>query len=170
MGLDLSLAGTGIVLLGNGVAKWRWIETKRLDELPKKAEGNPFWNGKFYGTTEERIAYIAYHFMCGWDRYRPSLVCIEEYAFSRHSRALSPLHELGGTIKHYLTLIDALWLPTVRDQVMKDAGLKAKASKPESVAGAVARGFTLCPNGDIGDAFHHALYGYRNFASLVEAA
>jgi hypothetical protein len=169
MGLDLSLAGTGAVLLGSGTVRWRFIPTKRINELPKRADSQ-LYNGRFYGTTEERITWIMLAVLEEWARSRPDIVVIEEYAFSRHSRSLTPLHELGGVMKHYLGLVDALWVPLVRDAAMVYGCAHNKASKELSIERSIELGFTRCPNGDVADAFHLARYGLHKYDELVELA
>lgn len=168
LGLDLSLTGTGVVVLTPTKVIHKHLPTKPINALPKSAEGQ-MWKGTYYGTLEDRIGWIAANVLYAWMKAKPDLTIIEEYAFSRHSRGLSGLHECGGTVKHYLWLVDALWLPVGSKTAKMHATGNGNAGKDEMIA--AARRMWDCPdNDDIADAFALAHYGLRNFAELVQAA
>lgn len=170
MGLDLSLTATGLVLLTRGTVRHLLIKTKPLTALPKKADGNPLWNGIFHGTNEDRNAYIAISIMELWVEHAPDLVLIEGYSFGSKGSALSALHELGGVVKNYLWIADALWLPISPNTNKSYATGNHQAKKPEMIARA-QKLWSGCPDEDnVADAFHLARYGLRKFAQLVEAA
>lgn len=129
--------------------------------------------GVFHGTSEERVGYIAYRVMAAWIHTRPSIVVIEEYAFSRGKSQAHALGELGGVVKHYLWVSDALWLPLTSTSNKLNATGNGQADKDLMIA----RAQELWPsfpvfkgNDNVADAFHLARYGFRNFAKLVEAA
>lgn len=160
LGLDLSLRSTGLVSLSANRVRYRQIQTKTLNDLPKKAT-SAMWNGIFHGTTEHRINYLTWQIVTAWSYTQPALVVVEEYAFSRHSRALTPLHELGGVVKHYLSLGSALVVPYESTANKKYATGSGNASKEEMIARAqqLWRG---CPDqDDVADAFLLARWGLR---------
>lgn len=172
MGLDLSLTGTGMVVLAKGKVRWRFLPTAPLHQLPKSA-ASQMHRGVFHGTSEERVGYIAYQIMAAWIRCRPSIVVIEEYAFSRGKSQAHALGELGGVVKHYLWVSEALWLPLTSTSNKLNATGNGQADKDEMIE----KARKLWPsfpefkgNDNVADAFHLARYGLRNFAKLVEAA
>lgn len=168
LGLDLSLSCTGIVVLTHTSVKWKAVKTKRLNELPKRAT-SAMWNGVFYGNTEDRITFVVLSVFQAWTQVRPQLVCVEDYAFSRHSRALTPLHELGGVVKHYLSIGEILWLPVGSTESKKYATGKGTASKPQMLARA-RQLWPGCPKiFDVADAFHVARFGLRERANLIQS-
>lgn len=172
MGLDLSLTGTGLVVLSKSKVRYRFLPTKPLNALPKSAPSQ-LHHGIFFGTPEERINWIVFHVIKAWVRTQPSFVVVEEYAFSRGASQAHALGELGGVVKHYLYLGGALVHPFGIKQNKLYATDDGNATKEEMVERAqqLWSGFpTFEGNDNIADAFHLARYGFRNYDRLIEAA
>lgn len=166
MGLDLSLTGTGLCVLSRNRVRHCHLKTKPLNALPKRAE-KQLHNGVFFGTDEERIAYIALVVMEEFRSSLPDLVLLEGYSFGSKGRALSGLHELGGVIKHHLWASSAPWIPVQPSENKKYATGTGSADKDLMMSRAL-RLWPRCPNHDVADAFHLARYGLREYTSLVE--
>ena len=107
IGVDPSLTGTGVALIHDGAIRWFrcWTEVK---SYAMKWPGLLRWykpQGKTMGDQVARINAIATWVMGliseetnACDVY----VAIEGYAYVKHSRALSDLHELSGYLKQLL--------------------------------------------------------------------
>lgn len=168
MGLDLSMTGTGLVMLRSGtrVLTTRRIETLPETRKPKRAEGK-LYNGTFYGSDEERIEHITHKCMLAWHHFSPEIVVIEGYSFGSKGSALSALHELGGVMKNKLLLEDAVYVVAPPSMIKSFATDNGNASKPMMVD--AAREFwPECPTHDQADAFFAAKLGKVRYANLVE--
>lgn len=171
MALDLSLTGTGLCVLSKNRVRFQHLRTDLIHNLPKKADSQ-LYNGKFYGTDEERIAYIALNIMEEWRESQPDIVLMEGYSFGSKGRALSGLHELGGVVKHHLWTVDALWLPIAPTTLKVQATGNHRADKKQMLARARMM-WPNCPDlppgQDVADAFLLARLGMRRYDKLVEA-
>lgn len=108
IGIDPSLTGTGVAMFHNGLIRWFqcWTEIKSLARGHKDTLKWYKPQGKTIGDQIARIHAIVTWIMdridsetcIGGNVY----VALEGYAFVRHSRALSDLHELSGYIKQLL--------------------------------------------------------------------
>ena len=168
MGLDLSLTGTGVCVLSRTRIRYRYLQTDLAHNLPKRADSQ-IYNGKFYGSDEERIAYIVLTIMEEWRDSHPDLVLIEGYSYGSKGRALSGLHELGGVMKHHLWGSEVLWLPIAPSTNKTYATGNHQATKDQMLDRAREM-WPTCPNHDVADAFLLARYGLRRYPELVEAA
>lgn len=166
MGLDLSVRGTGMVVWNGKKA----LAAKHLRTEGVKTEGQVTGllpSGMFRGNPEERIEWLSRRVVKCYRRLLPDLVVIEEYAFSRHSRGLSILHECGGVVKNKLFRMEAP-LVIVQNTTSKLylAG-RGRASKEEMIAAAQIY-WPECPdNDDIADAFGLAKWGWDKYSELV---
>lgn len=167
MGLDLSLTGTGLCVVSSNRVRHLHLKTLPLHDLPKRAD-TQIYNGKFYGTDEERIAYIALTIMEEWRDAQPDLVLIEGYSYGSKGRALSGLHELGGVVKHHLWAVNALWIPIAPTTNKTYSTGNHRADKNQMLARARMM-WPACPNHDVADAFLLARYGLRKYDELVES-
>lgn len=171
MGLDLSLTGTALVVFRpdktavfGKVLRQRLYPTEPRSKNHPDEPGNLRPNGKYRGSEEERIDFIANQVMKMWRKYQPVAVGIEQYAFSRHSRGLSGLHELGGVVKNRLFRKEALVLMPQSTEIKKFATNNGNAKKPQMIAAAQALG---CDTEDdnVADAFHIARWTSWKLAS-----
>lgn len=90
-----------------------------------------------------------------WRKYQPYAVGIEQYAFSRQSRGLSGLHELGGVVKNRLFRKEALVLLPTSTEIKKFATGNGAAKKPQMIAAAQNYGCRTTDD-NVADAFHVA--------------
>jgi Holliday junction resolvasome RuvABC endonuclease subunit len=157
IGLDLSLAGTGVVVWdGHQVLRWRLPATSPSD-----------------GLDEHRIRIIWREVRRTCRKFPPDLVVMEEYAFSRHSRSISKLHELGGVIKQWLHCREILFISRPSTTIKLFATGFGKASKDDMVEAALPffSEITDIPKNvahNVADALHCARWGYENFTELTE--
>lgn len=86
LGLDLSLSATGVAVLQNNKSV---VHLDCIRTAPKD------------GSHIERASYISSHIVEIYNKYRPQLIVIEEYAYSRYTH-MSTLGELGGIVKYEL--------------------------------------------------------------------
>jgi Holliday junction resolvasome RuvABC endonuclease subunit len=173
LGCDLSLAGAGLVVMRTGrrfPVEWSHLRTEPHPiSQSGRSESGLRPNGKYRGSLEERIEYVAALVEEIILRRKPDLIVIEEYAFSRFSRALTPLHELGGVVKNRLLKLDTVWIPIASTAVKKSATGNGTASKDEMLAVA-RRLWRDCPNDDVADSLLLAVHGVVHYDDLCEAA
>jgi crossover junction endodeoxyribonuclease RuvC len=167
MALDLSLTGTGLCVLSKNRVRYQYLRTDLIHNLPKRADSQVY-NGKFYGTDEERIAYIVLMVMEEWRESQPDIVLIEGYSFGSKGRALSGLHELGGVMKHHLWAAEALWLP-IAPTALKTYSTGNHRADKEAMLARARMMWPACPNHDVADAFLLARLGMRRYDKLVES-
>lgn len=165
MGLDLSVTGTGLVVLqGEWVVHRRLISTDPAD-----------------GSHHHRFSTIACAIAEVCREYEPDLVGIENYAFGKQF-GTQPLMELGGVVKHYLYHEECPWT-TIPPQSLKawaHGGKIPKAngmSKPEHRKFLKASMIELAREGgcetfddNVADAFHVARWASANFRDLISEA
>lgn len=138
MGLDLSLTGTGLVMWdhhNHKVRRSRLLRTAPLSNA--KTVRGLHANGVFFGSDEERIDFIVRPVLSAYRKFSPLGTGVEQYAFSKFSRALSGLHELGGVVKHRLFRKSALVLMPTPNEIKEFATGNGNASKDEMVAAAL---------------------------------
>lgn len=171
MGLDLSMTGTGLVVIqGTKVATWRLLETEPVGQA-KSVGLLP--SGKYRGETDARIEWTVSTIRKAWNHFLPDLTVIEEYAFGAKGRGLSSLHEQGGVVRNFLFRKEAPYITEQNSRIKEFATGKGGASKDEMIAAATDlwRG---CPQGkgadNVADAFHLAMYGMTNYKALVQSA
>ena len=135
LGLDLSLAGTGMVVWdGSKVLRWRLLQT---DPLSKEGQSQGLLpSGMYRGHLEDRIEWQRRAIAATFRKFLPDLVVIEEYAFGAKGRGLSALHELGGTVKNHLFRKSAVYLQVHNSVIKQYATGKGNASKEEMIAAA----------------------------------
>lgn len=175
MGLDLSMTGTGLVVLRSGMhrpLKWTLLRT----EPTKTGEERTKPSGIFVGCNEARVNFIARQIFIMWKRYQPDLVVIEQQAFSKALSHAKGTGELHGVVKHRLWLNEAPFhLQEIR-QVKKHATGNGNASKTMMVD-AAKQAWPEFPTNlpakqdeNVADSYWLADFGRANFAELVEAA
>jgi Holliday junction resolvasome RuvABC endonuclease subunit len=167
VGLDLSLTGTGIVVVRDGTVIYQnLLHTEPAD-----------------GSQHSRISYIVYEVAAVVRRVDPDLVGMEGYAFDKKFGG-ETLAEIHGVVKHYLFHEEAPWALTP-PQSLKKYALGGVPQKPKGwtrsndawrkevkkmmIASAVALG---CETGDdnVADAFHVARWASREFRNLISGA
>lgn len=175
MGLDLSLRGTGLVVVrGADVLRSRRLAT---EPIPDGAVGKGGSSGlrvqaksgsKVYrGDIEECIEYVARRVITSYKKFSPDIVVLENYAFSAHSRALSSLHEVGGVVKNYLHRIEAPWVVVTPNEVKKLATGNGNANKAEMLIASRRAGHDF-RNSDEADAYWCAQWGLENYDRLFD--
>lgn len=170
MGLDLSLRGTGVVVVrGSKVLYSARLPTEALPSsgtLASQISGlRP--NGSFRGTDEECIEYVKKKIRKIFKKYEPDLTVLENYAFSKHSRSLSVLHEVGGVVKNMLHRLEAPWCVATPTEVKSHATGNGGASKADMLIAAKHAGHDF-RNSDEADAFWCADWGLVNYKRLVD--
>jgi Holliday junction resolvasome RuvABC endonuclease subunit len=153
MGLDLSLAGTGIAWWNGEIAGVKLVRT------PASL------------TTEERIHKIKRAIQEVWEYVLPHLVGIEGYAYSRaavgKSSSIIQLAELNGVVKNFLWSVEQPFVVKVQSTIKKHATGRGTAEKWELVQAAQ----DYLPgqlDDNICDAFWLAHMCYEKFDELVE--
>jgi len=144
LGLDLSLAGTGIVALGT-VEGQEIMHESRIESAKHGVQ---------------RVLEIESEVTAVITKYKPSLVCLEGYAFARANQA-HQIGELGGVIRRMLTIImgEELWIEVSPGQVKKFATGSGNAKKDQVMLGAYKRWGYEADNSDLADAFVLAKIG-----------
>lgn len=164
MGLDLSLTGTGVVVLQDDAVLHR--------ELLATDPG--------MGSQHSRITYIACRIAELVRQHEPDLAAIEGYAFGKQW-GTEPLMELGGVTKHYLFHEEVPWV-TYPPQSLKKWVLGAVPPR----AGFSKSGYTKhvkslmvdaarqhgCETFDdnVADAFHVARWARDHFVQVISGA
>ena len=135
MGLDLSLTGTGLVVIRwpkLKVLRYRLLQTEPRND--DKIVPGLHANGKFYGSDEERIEWQRLRIMAAWKKYEPQIVGIEDYAFSKNLKGMRPRAELTGVVKNHLFRKSALVEVCGTGQVKVEATGDGRADKDAVVA------------------------------------
>lgn len=150
MGIDPSLASSGLVFLKNG----KHISHARVTTTAKIS-------------TEERIHKICCTIRRGISRYHPDFVIVEGYSFASHrSKSATSLHELGGAIHQVLFSFSLPWHDPAPTSIKAFAG-HGYASKEEMILWA-QKLWPECPNqSDVADAFWCARFAYEKYSELV---
>lgn len=151
LGLDLSLASSGLVVMKNSrVVAWENPKT-----VPKMM-------------LEERIDIIVRR--CSWmfRHYKPDIVVMESGARGGKFVDLSIYH-LAGVVRWKMWRFQAPIVFVPPTTLKKEATGSGNAKKPEMLA--IAREFwPACPNHDVADGFHLATYGVVNIGDLLQPA
>lgn len=173
MGLDLSMTGTGLVVLQRGtyrVLKWRWLQTEPIQKGEERIRINQKGERIFVGSSEGRINFLAKQIMREWHRWEPRLVIIEEQAFSRNKAYARQTGEMTGVVKHRLYLAEAPMDMKTSTHLKKEFTGNGRAEKPQMISKARSY-WPECPdNGDIADAFSAACYADDHYEELVLSA
>lgn len=142
MGLDLSLTGTGLVVVSSGgVIHYELITTSKQS----------------YPHDGERLLYIKKRIMKQARFYRPVLTCIEGAAMSGKEKRI---YELAGTVKTFLVKQQLPYEIVHIGTLKKLATGYGRASKDEMVKAAQE----FCPeveDDNIADAIHLAREAFR---------
>lgn len=170
LGLDLSLTGPGIIVARVApttfaeVLEVLYPRTKPLD----KTHSETGVRGKFfYGIDEERIDFILRAVRTCRKKYKVNVAGIEQYAFSRHSRSMTGLHELGGVVKRYLWLHGIYFEQPEPTSLKKFATGNGRASKQDMIEAAWGFGYPEAQSDDLADAFHCARFAaYRQSGAI----
>lgn len=175
MGLDLSLRGTGLVVVrGTSVLRSRRLGT---EAIPVGAVGEAAIGGlrtqkksgtKVYrGSNEECVEWVKRRVIAAFKKYEPDIVVLEDYAYSKQSRSLSVLHEVGGVVKNALHNLEAPWIVATVTEVKKLATGSGNASKAEMLIAARRAGHEF-RNSDEADAYWCAQWGIENYDNLFD--
>lgn len=165
LGLDLSIRGTGLVVL----RKQQVLEHLHLrTELVHDGQTSELKsNGVYRGTNEERIDYITSKIGKVVKKHHPVFTAIEGHSFGSQGRGKTILAELHGVIKNRLHRANFLFMvvppPTLKVYAVGDG----RGSKEDMLAGA-RKVWKDCDNDDEADAFHLATYARQKYAELVE--
>ncbi len=111
LGLDLSLTGTGIVILNRD--KLLYSECFK----PKNKSGS------------DRLIEIRRKVKAILTEYNPQIICLEGYSFGSRGRALFQIGELGGIIRILLHESGIKWIEITPSQVKKFATGKGNSGK-----------------------------------------
>lgn len=165
MGLDLSLTGTGLVVLrGHKVLLQRRLVTA---SDPKGAGPRLTAGGAFQGDVEARIEWITGQIRKTWRHYLPDLVAIENHAFNQRGGGVHGMYELHGVVKNFLHRKEAPWIlipSTTLKKLFTDNG---RASKQEMIAQAKIHFPKILPIDDIADAYALAKVSARGYDRLI---
>lgn len=165
LGLDLSLAGTGIVLLGPDGQ--RVVAHKHVKTGPSEQAGRPpkpsrvVNGGGHIGSLTQRIRRIKLHVAYILDRYpNISIVAIENHGFAIKGAGKTQLAELHGVVKDvildYGIPVGLYAATTIKATATGDSN----ASKADMIMAAKRDGFKACCNDDEADAFWLARHVY----------
>lgn len=119
----------------------------------------------FRGEVEDCIDHVRKVVRKTYLKYEPDIVVIEDYAFSKRSRSLSVLHEVGGVVKNQLHRMEAPWVVATSTQVKALAG-GGGFSKADMLLAARKEGHEF-RNSDEADAYWCARWGIENYADLI---
>ena len=173
MGLDLSMTGTGLVVLQRGtyrVLAWHLIQTESMTKGEERVRVNQKGERIFVGSSDGRINYIAKQVMREWRRWEPRLTIIEEQTFSRNKAYARQTGEMTGVVKHRLYLAEAPYDLKTSTHLKKEFTGYGKATKDEMIAQARVY-WPECPDDDnVADAFSAACYADDNYEKIVLAA
>jgi len=177
IGLDLSFRGTGLVVVRGEagkpvkVVRHRHLRTEGFpssQELKHQVSGLRE-SGTFRGDNEECVEYIRRSIRKSVLKYEPDIVVIEDYAYSKFSRSLTVLHEVGGVVKNLLHREGAVWLTQGTQQNKKFATGTGTADKTEMLLAAKVE-WPGCTNSDLADAYWLAKSGIWLYDELIEIA
>lgn len=146
VGLDLSLTGTGICVLGPNL-----LYTKRFGS---KVEGDDEAAEK---KRIERIQLIAWKICEVCEKYKPEVIGVENYSFGSFSKSSSVtgLAELAGVVRVYLLArqgkVARRYAPTTARKIAFGKG-SGKWKKDQVLSGLMDRGL-MFPTNDEADAF-----------------
>lgn len=109
VGIDPSLTGMGLALFRNGLLIDH-LGVTTIKKLQRSNENLVWYKTKFNTEIEKQVrtnklaAWVVDKILVDGALFLPcnTYVAIEGYAFSRHSRGLSDIHELCGVIKYLL--------------------------------------------------------------------
>jgi len=166
MGLDLSLTGTGIVVVqGAKVSEWRHLPTEVAKD---EQECGLLPSGKFRGTNDERIDWIVSNIRGMWMSHLPALTVIEDYSFANNYPGSRINAEIHGIIKNRLFRVSAPYTTLPPRSLKKEATGNGAASKSEMVEAAQAEWAECPPIHDVADAYHLARWAQRNYNEVVQ--
>ena len=140
LGLDLSLTGTGVVLLGrDDRPEWKHISTPAKMKL------------------EERF----YKILCGIDSYADvaDVIVIESPAMQAQGQALTKIFGLNAVVRYDLWEDDKKWVDVAPTSLKKFVTGNGRASKADMIEAVAERWGFHADNDDIADAYGLAVYG-----------
>lgn len=176
MGLDLSFRGTGLVVVRGTpgavpkVVRHRHLRTEGFpnnQELRHAISGlRP--SGAYRGDNEECVEYIRRSIRKAFLKTNPDIVIIEDYAYSKFSRALTVLHEVGGVVKNQLFRLDAVWTVQGTQQNKLYATGTGNADKTAMLIAAKEH-WPGCTNSDLADAYWLARSGIDKYEEFIDS-
>lgn len=178
IGLDLSLTGSGLVVLdaSGRLRRARLLGTGAENQAAKFVKAQMIETGagvynpgdrKFYGTLDQRIDFILRKIRSAVKKYPPLVVGIEGYAFSKSSPGLQERCEMTGVIKRYLWEKEILTVTPAPTQVKLWATGNGNAKKPEMISAALKDGFPYDEENMV-DAYWVAEWCRFNVLDLIE--
>lgn len=159
LGLDLSLQGTGLVVVAGG----RLLHHERIktSPVPDRVTPRPLgWQAgleRFEGSVEQRIEHIAHRVRVADQKFNIDVCAIEGHSYASKGNT-AQLHEMHGVIKNALTKLGIVWIVRSPDTVKKHATGDGHADKLTMIHYAKKLGFKEAFNDDEADAFHLARY------------
>lgn len=173
----MSFRGTGLVVVRGRagevpkVVRHRHLRTEGFpssQEL-RHAESGLRPSGTYRGSNEECVEYIRKEIRKSFLKTNPDIVVIEDYAYSKFSRSLTVLHEVGGVAKNQLHRLEAVWVVQGTQQNKQFATGSGNASKQEMIVKAKVD-WPGCTNSDTADAYWLARSGIEKYEELIEIA
>lgn len=170
MGLDLSMTGTGLVVLrGHKVLRKRRYVTAPVapsEGLKARPRGQQA-HDRFIGDEDERIAWIKKKVLASAKKYEVCFVVIEGHAFQAKGRGKTVLSELAGVIKNALYERDIAFVVKTPQQIKKHVTGDGRADKIDVIYAAKHAGVDISDS-DRADAWAAARLGWDCFDELVE--
>jgi Holliday junction resolvasome RuvABC endonuclease subunit len=171
MGLDPSLTGFGLVVLG---PKSRALRLRRYKTEPipptdglKVRDTGQLAPDRYRGELEDRIAWLARKVLVSEAKYKPLAIAIEGYAFVKNSASLSSLHELCGVVKHEIRKTNTLFVVVSPTEVKLHATGNGKASKLDMIYAAKERDPRV-NDSDTADAYWVADWLKSNYRKVLD--
>lgn len=136
-------------------------------------------SGIFRGDDDERINYLADKVIYNVRKFKPDIVLIEGYAYSKNMRGVATRHEMYGVIKNRLLKMEQPYLLVTPTALKKFGTGNGKADKTEMIYAAKERLIEMgiprqsprsISDSDRADAFWLAILGAEDYESFLEAA
>lgn len=166
LGLDASLTGFGLVVWdGSRVLRKRRYTTEPLT-TPTAPRGL-LASGKFRGSDEERIEFLARKVVSAVRRYGVYFCVIEDAAFNAKGRGKTILSELNGVVKNRLMKNGVIFIPKAPTTLKKHFTGSGKASKEEMLTRAQEIDPDILSD-DVADALAAASFGFDHWDEYVD--
>lgn len=171
MGLDLSMTGTGLVVLSRDgkilrKRKYKTYPVPPSDGLKLRPRGQRAQD-RYVGEDEERIAWLKKKVLLAATKYDVCFVVIEGHAFAAKGRGKTILSELAGVVKNALYEKDIAFITQPPTTVKKHVTGSGNATKLDVIAAAKKADRSISDS-DTADAWACAKLGYDDFYSLTE--
>lgn len=172
LGLDLSLTGTGLVVLrpDGKILRRRRYKTEPLkdgDGLKPRPRGQ-LAPDRFVGTDEERIEWHRQRVTRAVKKFGICFCVIEGYAFKAKGRGKTGLSEQAGVIKNALHRMDVAFVIIQPGTLKKHVTGHGDASKQDVIDWAKKNKDRRISDSDTADACAAAQYGVDLYEKLVD--